>query len=117
MFHSPFNPIIYISNAHSTGFFVDDTNCFRVGKVVLHKELKGQRSHFTKEGNLELILFDLGNNFDHASLRLKDHFQVVTTPLPNKNAVTGELITPAQIIAKKMVVASEDDDDDVGDEH
>jgi hypothetical protein len=42
---------------------------------------------------------------------------VVTTPLPNKNAVTGELITPAQIIAKKMVVASEDDDDDVGDEH
>ncbi len=87
-----------------------------VGKVVLHKEPKRQKSHFIKERNPQLTFFDLGNNFDHASLRLTYHFQVVAKPLLDKNAMNGELIIPIQIMAKKMAVASEDDDDDVGDE-
>jgi hypothetical protein len=80
-------------------------------------EPRGQRSHFTKEGNLKLIFFDLGNNFNHTGLRLTNHSQVVVKPPPNKNAVVGELITQAQVMAKEMAIASEDDDDDdVGDE-
>jgi hypothetical protein len=48
----PLLEIICISNAHSTIFFADDTNSPRGWKVVLHKEPRGQRSHFTEEGNL-----------------------------------------------------------------
>jgi hypothetical protein len=115
MFHSPFSPIICISNAHSASFFTDDTNGPRGWKVVLCKELRGQRSHFTKKA-LELTLFDLGNNFDHACLKVTNHSQVVAKPPPNVNTVAGELITPTQVMVKEMAIAFEDDDDDVGDE-
>jgi hypothetical protein len=42
---------------------------------------------------------------------------VVAKPPPNKNVVTGQLITLAQVMAKEMAIAfKDDDDDDVGDE-
>jgi hypothetical protein len=72
-------------------FFVDDTSGLRGQKVILHKELKGQRIQFTRKGNPKLTLFDLGNNFDHAGLKVIDHSQANDTPIPppNVNVMNG----------------------------
>ncbi len=109
---SPFQPNhLHFQCTFSKCFFSNDTNGHKGWKVALHRELKGQRSHFTKKGNLELTLLDLGNNFDHSGLRVTNHSHVVTKPTPNMNVVTGELITLTQVMAEEMVVAFEDDDD------
>jgi hypothetical protein len=52
-------------------FFAKDARLPRNWKVVLQQKPKGQRSKFSRETNLELTLFDLGNNVDHSSLRVK----------------------------------------------
>jgi len=95
-------------------FFVDDTKDPRGWKVVLCKEPRGQRSQFTQEGNLELTLFDLGNNYNHVGMRMIDLSQPPTSvPPPNiVDAMASELITLTQILIEEMATFSNHDDDE-----
>ncbi len=63
-------------------------------------------------------MFDLGNNVDHACLRITNTIKVtIVDPLPNHlDGLDGELITPIQVLVKEMAISYECDDDDA-DEH
>jgi hypothetical protein len=52
------------------GFFVEDVKSPRIWKVVLCQGLKRHGSEFTRELNLELALFNVGNNVDHIGVRV-----------------------------------------------
>jgi hypothetical protein len=67
--------------------------------------------------NVELVLFNLGNNADHASLRMFVPMNdVVALPINTTNVI-GELITPTQVVAKEMVIVSNGKNDDEGDKY
>ncbi len=67
--------------------------------------------------NVEPVLFNLGNNADHASLRMFVPMNdVVALPINTTNVI-GELITPTQVVAKEMVIVSNGKNDDEGDKY
>jgi len=49
-------------------------------------------------------MFDLGNNVDHACLKVIIPFEHAPTPTPDANEMVGELINPTHVLAKEMVV-------------
>jgi hypothetical protein len=55
----------------------------------------------------------LGNNFDDVGLKMINQSQSMATliPLPNVDVMINELITTAQVVAKKMVIVSNYDDE------
>jgi hypothetical protein len=90
--------------------------------VVFYRKLRGQRSKFTpiflivREANLELAMFDLGHNIDHACLRVIISLELAPTPVLDVSGMVGELITPAQVLVEEMAITSHCDDkkDDEG---
>jgi hypothetical protein len=64
-------------------FFVEDVISARSQKVVLREEPKEQRLEFTRKTNLEISMFDLGNNANHANLRMIIPLDQVLAPLEN----------------------------------
>jgi len=69
-----------------------------------------------RETNLELAMFDLGNNVDHACLRVIILTKPTPTPIPDVSGMVGELITLAQVLIEKMVITldCDDEEDDEG---
>jgi hypothetical protein len=61
-------------------------------------------------------MFDLGNNVDHACLKMIIPFEHAPTPTLDVNEMVGELINPTSILAKEMVVRFDCDDDEKVDE-
>jgi hypothetical protein len=72
---------------------------------------------YIQKVNVELALFNLGNNANHASLRMFVPMNDVVAPPINMTNVIGELITPTQVVAKEMVIVSNGENDDEGDEY
>ncbi len=99
-------------------FFADDTRGLRGWKVVLHKELNGQRIQFTWEGNPKLTLFDLRNNSNHVGSKVIDHSQANATlvPPPNVDVMVGQLIIPTQVLVEEMAIAFEHDNDEINEQ-
>jgi hypothetical protein len=52
-------------------FFAKDAQLSKSWKIVLHKETRGPRSKFTKETNIKIDMFDLGNNANYARLTIE----------------------------------------------
>jgi hypothetical protein len=72
-------------------------------------------SEFTKEGNPELALFDMGNNVDHVGLWVDvnpTNRVAIAAQYPNVDEVVGELITWAQILVEEIATTSTGDNDD-----
>lgn len=62
-------------------------------------------------------MLDLGNNVNHACLRVIIPFEHAPTLAPYVNEMVGELITLAQVLAEKMVgIFDCDDDEETNDE-
>jgi hypothetical protein len=96
-------------------FFAKDVQALRNWKVVLCQEPRGQRSEFTREGNPELALFDMGNNADHVGLRVDvnpTNIVVAIAQYPDANEVVCELITQTQILVEEITTTFEGDNDD-----
>jgi hypothetical protein len=70
MFDPSFGSIFCFSNACFPNFFVDNVNSPGSWKVVLRQELRGRKSKFTRDVNLELTMFEVGNNANHVNLRV-----------------------------------------------
>jgi hypothetical protein len=79
--------VVVISNACETSFFAEDARSPRNWKVVLHWKPRGQRYEFNQDVNLEIAMFDLGNNANHACLRMI--IPVEQTMPPSKCQWTG----------------------------
>ncbi len=58
----------------------------------------------------------MGNNVDHACLKVIIPFEHAPTLVPYVNEMVRELINPAQVLAKEMAVISDCDDDEEVDE-
>ncbi len=65
-----------------------------------------------REANLELAMFDLGNNVDHACLRMIISLELAPTPVPNVSGMVGELITLTQVLVEEMAITSYCDDEE-----
>jgi hypothetical protein len=61
-------------------------------------------------------MFDVGNNVDHACLKVIIPFKHAPTPTSDANEMVGELINPTHVLGKEMVVTSNCDDDEEIDE-
>jgi hypothetical protein len=61
-------------------FFVENARSTKNWKVVLCQELKGRRFKFNQDVSLEIAMFDLGNNANHACLKVIILVEQATCP-------------------------------------
>ncbi len=83
--------------------------------VVLWQELHGRKLEFFKNTDLRLILFELGNNANHYSLKVENAIKEVATPTFQNHVngqFDGEFIGPNQIMVEEMAISFKCDDDD-----
>ncbi len=61
-------------------------------------------------------MFDLGNNVDHACLRVIISLELAPTPILDVSGMVGELITLAQVLVEEMAITShcDNEEDDEG---
>jgi hypothetical protein len=62
-------------------------------------------------------MFDLGNNANHASLKMTIPLDQVLVPLKNVDEIDGKIITQTQVLAKELAMPSECDDDEQDEEN
>ncbi len=88
--------ILCLSYACQTSFFCKSYTSTEELEGCITRKPKRQRNEFTKEGNPDLALFDMGNNVDHVGLQVDvnpTNRVVATTQYPNVDDMVGELIT------------------------
>jgi xanthosine utilization system XapX-like protein len=66
-----------------------------------------------RKANLKLAMFDLGNNVDHACLRVIIPHEPACALVLNVSGMVGELITPTQVLVEEMAITSNCDDEGI----
>jgi hypothetical protein len=62
-------------------------------------------------------MFDLGNNVNHASLRMIIPLDQIPALVENMDEINGKIIIQTQVLAEKLTVASECDDDEANEKN
>jgi hypothetical protein len=62
-------------------------------------------------------MFDLGNNANHASLRMIIPLDQVSIPPKYMDEIDGKIITQTQVLAEELIMPSECDDDEHDEEN